>query len=230
MTTRTNASATQRLGNLPEIFSGGDLTVRFGWTSGIASSYLAHWRKAGLVKSLGGRADVHMNLVVNLNANPLAALSRAYPQAVKVGIDILREAGWTTQIPTCIDIALPANYSLHDIEGFSFTKRNAVWFSRVRPGTVFVENGIHQLKAAWALADMLARAQDLRVRGAWLPDPEDMDWHSVRADKHLANALAAFALPRTCLEGSGFEKIYDALALHHTKLATRASAADFRTP
>lgn len=49
----------------------------FGWSSRTASTYLANWRRAGLVPSLGGRSDVHMNLVRNPIANPEGALRSA---------------------------------------------------------------------------------------------------------------------------------------------------------
>jgi hypothetical protein len=65
MTKRIYTSAISRLGTLPEVFTGSNVTVLMGWKSGICSSYLAQWRKAGLIKSLGGRSDVHMNLVRN---------------------------------------------------------------------------------------------------------------------------------------------------------------------
>ncbi|MGH8338045.1 MAG: hypothetical protein ACRETL_14755 [Gammaproteobacteria bacterium] len=209
MTERTYTSAIQRLSALPEVFTGSELTVLFGWKSSIASSYLAHWRKAGLVKSLGGRSDVHMNLIRNSQVSPELALRRAFPAAVKVGVDILRAAGWTTQIPTQPEVAVPATRSLHAVNGFELTTRTEKWLQTVKPGLQQVADGIDRLRPAWALADMLARARDRRVKHAWLPDPEDLDLDSVRQSSDLARALPAFALAPDCLDDPGYVSIYD---------------------
>jgi hypothetical protein len=210
MIKRIYTSAVSRLAILPEVFTGGDLTVLLGWKSGICSSYLAQWRKAGLIKSLGGRSDVHMNLVRNRQVNPELALRRVFPNSVKVGVDILREAGWTTQIPTALEVAVPTASSLYDLPGFTLSTRTAKWFQRVAPGTDKVQQGIDRLQPAWALADMLARAQDARVRNAWLLDPEDLDLESVRRDKKISVALQAFGLGMDCVEDAGYERIYAA--------------------
>jgi hypothetical protein len=210
VTERIYTSAVSRLAALPEVFTGGDLTVLFGWKSGICSSYLAQWRKAGLIKSLGGRSDVHMNLVRNRQVNPELALRRVFPNSVKVGVDVLREAGWTTQIPTALEVAVPTASSLYDLPGFTLSTRTAKWFQRVAPGTDKVQQGMDRLQPAWALADILARAQDARVRNAWLLDPEDLDLENVRRDKKIYVVLQAFGLNKDCVENGGYERIYNA--------------------
>lgn len=208
MSDRPNTSAVQRLSALPEVFTGSDLTILFGWKSAVASTYLALWRKAGLVKSLGGRADVHMNLVQNRRVNPEQALRRAYPRAVKVGVDVLRQAGWTTQIPSAVDVAIPTASGLHAIEGFHLRHRSNKWFESVSTGTLKATLGIDQLQPPWALADMLARAQDRRVLDAWLPDPDDLDMDAVFADKGLAQAMAALGV--SMKEAGDYEVIHAA--------------------
>ena len=194
MSDRQYTSATQRLSTLPEVFTGSDLTIVFGWKSAVASTYLALWRKAGLVKSLGGRSDVHMNLVQNRGVNPEQALRRAYPRAIKVGVDVLRQAGWTTQIPSVVDVAIPKASGLHAVEGFHLRHRSDKWFEAVSSGVQKVTLGIDQLQPTWALADMLARAQDRRVQEAWLLDPDDLDLDAVFEDKSLPQAMAALGV------------------------------------
>ena len=194
MSDRPYTSATQRLSTLPEVFTGSDLTILFGWKSAVASTYLALWRKAGLVKSLGGRSDVHMNLVQNRRVNPEQALRRAYPRAIKVGLDVLRQAGWTTQIPSAVDVAVPKASGLHGIEGFHLRHRSDKWFGCVSIGVQKLTLGIDQLQPAWAIADMLARAQDKRVADAWLLAPDDVDLDAVFADDVLQPALAAMGV------------------------------------
>lgn len=187
-------SAMQRLLDLPEVFTGSDLTVRFQWTSATASTYLAKWRRAGLVRSLGGRSDVHMNLVRNREVSPEVALRRAYPRAIKVGVDVLRQAGWTTQVPHAVDVAIPQSSVPHVLDGFVLSRRSERWYASVLPGVDKVLSGIDQLRPAWALADMMARARDGRVVGAWMMDPEDLDMDSVFSDKEMKKALANLGL------------------------------------
>jgi hypothetical protein len=205
-------SARRRLETLPEIFTGSDLTMLCGWQSQIASTYLANWRRAGLVKSLGGRSDVHMNLVRNRHVNAQAALRRVFPQATLVGADILREAGWTTQIPSRPEVAVPQPGPIYAVVDFILTGRSNKWFSKVASGTTPVDDGLMRLQPAWALADMVARALDKRVRHAWLLAPDDLDLSQARDDPALPAALAALAVDEHSLTDAGYAQIYDDLS------------------
>jgi hypothetical protein len=207
-TYRVYTSAMERLASLPEVFTGRDLTVLYGWTSGICSSYLAQWRKAGLIESLGGRSDVHMNRVGNRLLNSELALRRAYPQAIKLGVDVLRAALWTTQIPSSIEVAVSTGSAAYSLKGFVISTRTAKWMERARPGVQRVEDGLDRLRPAWALADMLARAHDARVRQVWLLDPDDVDWQAVRADKQIEPALTAMGLAMSCLEDAALDALF----------------------
>jgi len=196
----TYISARKRLEVLPQIFTGSDLTVRFQWPSPIASSYLAQWRKAGLVKSLGGRSDIHMNLVVNREPNLDLALARLYPRAIRIGIDVLRECGWTTQIPSSVDVAIPREYVKHGIDGYILSTRSEKWYASIAPGLERAPGGLDALKPAWAFADMMDRASDRRVRDSWLPDPEDLDMEGIMESKDLTAAMTAFGLSAASYE------------------------------
>lgn len=209
MSGKTYTSASKRLETLPEIFTGSDLTMLCGWRSPIASTYLANWRKAGLVRSLGGRSDIHMNLVRNRHVNAEAALRRVFPQATKVGADILREAGWTTQIPSLPEVAVPQPGPIYAVEGFALTGRPNKWFTKVVPGVLQVDDGLMRLQPAWALVDMVARALDQRVRHAWLLAPDDLDLEEARQDPALPAALAAFAVDENDLSDAGYTQLYD---------------------
>ncbi len=211
-TGRSEIPARQRLLLLPEVFRGAEATVIFGWKSAICSTYLANWRKLGLIKSLGTRSDVHMNLVRSPQANLQAALRRAYPNGILVGVDVLREAGWTTQIPSRPEVVVPLASTIYDIEAYEITTRTDKWFDRVRPGIEVVDSqdGVDRLRPAWALADMLARAQDRRVHTSWLLDPEDIELEEARADKHAGKALAAFGLEADACSDESYEQVYEA--------------------
>lgn len=214
----SNVSAFKRLSSVPEVFTGGDLTMLFGWTSPTASTYLANWRKAGWVKSLGGRSDVHMNLAVNRHVNPERALQRVFPMATLVGADLLREAGWTTQIVNTPEVATPQSGPLYAVEGFHLTVRADKWFGKTAPGTLYPQGGMARLRPAWAWADMIARVLDKRVRNAWLLAPDDLDFTLIEEDITLTDALAAFGIPETLGTEAGYSQLYDTFdALQHSR-------------
>lgn len=209
----TYRSAFQRLAQVPEVFTGSDLTMLFGWSSATASTYLANWRKAGWVKSLGGRADVHMNLAMNRHINPELALRRVFPLATLVGADMLRAAGWTTQILSQPDVAVPQTGPRYAVDGFNLVGRPDAWFDRVRPGTLSPAQGLRRLLPAWAWADMLARAQDRRVRNAWLLPPDDLDFDLIAEDAGVPAALAVFGLDAGLATEAGYADFYDMVSL-----------------
>ncbi|MDP3357202.1 MAG: hypothetical protein Q8M51_15230 [Polaromonas sp.] len=207
--TQTYISAIRRLSELAEVFTGRDLTVKFQWSGVTASSYLANWRKAGLIRSLGGHSDVHLNLVKNRNPNLEAALRRALPEACKIGVDVLREAGWTTQIVAQPEVAILPSSPSYKLEDFQLVVRSAVWFARVAPGTQDPHDAAKRLLPAWALADMLARASDRRVRKAWLLAPDDLDLTAAQQDPQMQEALTAFNLAAEIVFEPDYARLYD---------------------
>ncbi|MEO5795632.1 MAG: hypothetical protein ABIP34_12100 [Rhodoferax sp.] len=205
-------SATARLADLPEVFTGRDLTAKFQWPSAIASTYLGNWRKAGLVRSLGGHSDVHMNLLRSPQVSTELALRRAYPEALKIGADVLREAGWTTQIMQQPEVAVMSTSPLFQLDGYTLQRRSLAWFDNVQPGIEKVQGGLDLLRPTWAFADMLARALDRRVRNAWLLAPDDIELEDVAATPGIGPALAAFGLPAAqMLSTTGYGAVYDQL-------------------
>ena len=76
---------------------------------------------------------------------------------------------------------------------------------------VLVPDGFVRLQPAWALANMVARAMDKRVRHAWLLAPDDLELSEVRRDPTLPAALAAFAVDEHHLTDSGYAQLYDQL-------------------
>jgi len=202
-------SAIERLRELPEVFTGRDLTVRFQWPSDTASTYLAQWRRAKLVRSLGGHSDVHMNLVARPQPNAEAALRRALPEAVKTGADVLREAGWTTQIDRQPEVAILTTSPRYKLQDFRLSGRAPRWFETVAPGLIDTDDGVRRLKPAWALADMIHRYLDRRVQGRWLLAPDDIDLDQAASDTGAADAIRAFGLPADAFTQAGYTAIYD---------------------
>lgn len=204
-------SAFARLRDLPAVFTGRDLTVKYGWSTHMASSYLLQWKKAGMVRSLGGHSDVHMNLVQQPQQDVERALRMAYPRAVFIGANVLREVGWTTQIPSAPEVAVPAGSPLFGLENFTLTTRPEAWFLRVAPAIAREGTGVGRLAPAWCLADMIHRALDKRVKSAWLLAPDDLELELARDDPQMGEALQAFELDESCLEGGGYGAIFDEL-------------------
>ena len=208
---RKYTSAIDRLRQLPAIFVGTDLTLRFGWSPAAASVYLSQWRKSQLVRSLGGHSDVHMNLVVQPQPNPEEALRLVRPRALMIGANVLREAGWTTQIVSAPEVVVPAGTPMFTLDDFVLTSRPKAWFDLVEPGIVRASHRLSRLAPAWCLADMVHRARDRRVKGAWLLAPDDIDLDVAREAPDMPAAMGAFGLDVAVLQDDRYGALYDEL-------------------
>lgn len=186
-------SAIQRLQELPPVFRGADLTLRFQWTSKTASQYLFLWKQRGLVQALGGHSDVFANLLVQPRPDWELALRLAMPSAVIVGVEALRRHGWTTQVPDRPEVAVDSSQPVFTVAPFVVSSRPPRWFAASRKG---IKDGA--LTPAWALADMLQRDG----WGGCGLQPDDMDWEAWtdRDRRQWAAACKAYgvdpALPR----------------------------------
>jgi len=185
-------SAIERLQSLPRVFRGSDLTVRFQWTSKRASHYLFLWKGRGLVDGLGGHSDVFANLLIDRHPDWDTALKMAMPSAVVIGIEALRQAGWTTQIPRVPTIAVDGTQPVYSTPHFEVSRRDPVWFAAMRAVLKSTADALPCLPPAWALADMLHQ-------GGWEGSglgPDDIDWSEVteRDEKHWKLACAALGL------------------------------------
>jgi hypothetical protein len=195
---RTQISAIERLQSLPSVFRGADLTVRFQWSSKTASHYLYLWKRRGLVGGLGGHSDVFANLLTHPRPDWEQALRMAMPSAVVMGVEALRRAGWTTQVPHRPTVAVNARQPVFKAEAFDITAREPVWFEQVRPGLQEGGAGLPRLSPAWALADMLHHP-GWGACGLW---PDDVAWSEVNAqdESDWRSACRVFKLPATPLD------------------------------
>lgn len=191
---RQQTSAIVRLQSLPPVFLGADLTIRFRWTSKTASQYLYLWKRRGLVQGLGGHSDVYANLLTNPTPNWEKALLTAMPSAVTIGVEALRQAGWTTQVPQRPTVSVNAKQSVFSVEAFEITPRDPRWFDAASNG---IEGdralGLPVLRPAWALADML-RTHGWGKCGLW-PDDLDLDEIGDQDEVDWQAACTAFDLP-----------------------------------
>lgn len=190
----------ERLRQLPALFRGGELTLGQGMSSATASQTLWRWKQAELVEPLGGKADVFANLLVAPHPDWDAAVRMAMPSSIIVGIEALRRAGWTTQIPARPEVAVRADHVTYlAIDRFQVLPRSADWFAAIEPGVQRpIANSAGLLAPAWALADLLAR-DGWEACGL---APEDIEVDAVEAsDRHAWNAACeAFGLPGDDIE------------------------------
>lgn len=173
---KSTVSAYERLGALPPVFRGAELTVRFQWTSKTASHYLYLWKRRGLVESLGGHSDVFANLVVCREPDWEAALRLAMPSAVLTGVEVLRRAGWTTQIPFRPEVTVNSAEPVYQVEHFDVKPRPPGWFKLLAPGiSRSPARGPSTLSPGWALAEMV-RSEGWGACGL---TPDDIYWDEV---------------------------------------------------
>lgn len=138
------------------------------------------------------------NLLINRHADWEKALLLSMPSAVVIGIEALRQAGWTTQIPQVPTVAVNAKQSVFSTDHFEIKARDPKWFEVTRAGiTDASKEGLPVLAPAWALADML-REQDWGACGLW---PDDIEWSEMSAHDEMQwlDACRAFGLPETPL-------------------------------
>lgn len=194
MTTKTQdrASAIERLRVLPPVFKGSDLSLRFGWTPDEAGQYLLRWKHRDLVRPTGPRAGVYFNLICESSAPETRreeAIATLLPSALAIGATVLHEAGWTTQIPTQLNIAALRRRTFPLLNGVVVFPRGIGWYRlahswlRRSPGRT-----LPRVDAAFALADAL------KMRDGWVPDPDDIDFPEAEDVRRFLEACQALGM------------------------------------
>lgn len=167
-------SAIERLQQLPALFRGSEATIRFGWTAKEASQYFFLWKRREFIVPLGGHSEVYANLIVDRTPNWNRAVVMAMPSAVRVGLDVLRQAGWSTQVPVKPAVAVREGLGVYTVDPFEVSVRDDEWFATVR-SAIDRRGDLPELPPAWALADML-------VADGWGGcglHPSDIDWGEI---------------------------------------------------
>lgn len=191
-------SAVDRLKTLPPLFRGADLTIRHAMSTKAASQYLNRWSKRGLVQGLGGHSDVWANMLATQHPDWEAAVLMVMPSAVVVGIEPLRRAGWTTQIPARPQVAVDSTQRRASTDPFEISVRRPRWFTtsaagieRQQPGT------LPSLSPAWALADMLRQ----EAWGDFGLQQDDIEWDVITHEDEVqwSAACQAYALEMPAL-------------------------------
>lgn len=204
-------SSYERLMLLPDIFKGSDANMLFGWKSATTATYVAKWARTGMVRPLGGRSGIYFNLVVDRNYDLERGLRRVLPMATMTGVDVLREAGWTTQILQRREVAIPDKGPSYDIKDYDLQPRSMSWFMLTEQGVEDEGRSLRRLKPEWALADVIRRGKDRRHKSAWMLAPDDLDLEAAREAPAMEEALAAFRLDMSDLEYDAYGRTFDDL-------------------
>jgi hypothetical protein len=181
-------SALARLRALPEAFTFAAFCKLSRLSNNAAAVCLARWKQKDLIEPAGERAQVYFNKLRSPEVDGslrAAALLFEYPSALLCGESVLHAAGWITQIPSELSVAVLSRRSYVSIKGFGIRGRPLSWFKAVHP---FVNRspdqrifGLPALPAPVALAELYADP------AAWHPEPDDLDV----PDEDIAAVLTA---------------------------------------
>lgn len=166
----------QRLMDMPACFSGNDFMRLSGLSPQSASVALSKLKAKGLIDTAGIRSGIYFNLVADRNAREnckIEALLRIYPSAVLIAESVLHAAGWITQIPSLIHVAVLERLSYQSLDGFLIEGKSKDWYRNIHPELLdektatFPTYGLKALPPAIALMDM--------VRAGVVMEPDDLD-------------------------------------------------------
>src|ERR1700677_5194932 len=129
-------SALARLRDLPEAFTFAGFCKLTRFSNKAAAVCLTRWKQRGLVEAAGERARLYFN---KLKCNEvdgslrIAALLFEYPSAMLCGESVLHAAGWITQIPASLSVAVISRPSYVSLHGIDIHGRPLSWFKKVHP-------------------------------------------------------------------------------------------------
>jgi len=178
---------------LPSVFHVADLAIRLGWKPRTSLRQIFLWQSQGLVERMGGRSGIFANLAVDQYPNWELGLRIVAPTAVVIGIEILRRAGWTTQIPYVPTVAVNLTQRIQPVEHFELVGQSQEWYNEIAGGIRSGEDiALPHLAPAWALADLIKRE-------GWCDcglGPDDIYWDAVSEHDQAewSNACTALGL------------------------------------
>jgi hypothetical protein len=197
-------SALTRLRELPEAFTFAGFCKLSRFSNNAASVCLRRWKEKGLIEPAGERAKIYFNKLRSPQVDSslrVAALLFEYPSAILCGESVLHAAGWITQIPAQLSVAVLSRPSYVSLRGFDIRGRPLSWFRKIHPllepSTEERVYGLRALPPALALADLYADPD------GWHPDPDDLDipdqdhdsvssaFELLGLDQNLAQTVAA---------------------------------------
>lgn len=194
--------AIERLRELPAVFTLAGLCKFTKLSPKAAAVYLHRWKARGLVEPAGERVGIYFNKLKRPeieSSDRISALLFEYPTAILCGESVLHAAGWITQIPARLSVAVLARPSYVSLNGFEIHGRSRSWFRKVHPAVNAPGNekiyGLRALPPALALADLYADPR------AWHPDADDLDIpERETAAVQAASELLRVKLPQAVIQ------------------------------
>lgn len=169
-------SAIDRLRDLPEAFTLAAFRRLTGLSDNAAAVCLHRWKTKDLIEPAGERAGIYFNKLKVPQPDTalrVEALLHEYPSAILCGESVLHAAGWITQIPAQLTVAVLHRPTYVSFRGFEIRGRPLSWFSAVHADVNARSNdrvyGMRALPPALALVDLYGDPK------AWHPDPDDLD-------------------------------------------------------
>ncbi len=168
-------SSLARLRDLPEAFTFAGFCKLTRLSNEAAAVRLARWKEKGLIEPAGERARLYFNKLKCSDVGELriAALLFEYPSAILCGESVLHAAGWITQIPARLSVAVISRPSYVSLHGFDIRGRPLSWFKKVHSTVDPTPDkriyGLRALPAPLAFADLYADPKE------WHPDVDDLD-------------------------------------------------------
>src|SRR6185437_16288909 len=99
----------ERLRDLPEAFTLAAFRRLTGFSENAAAVCLHRWKKKDLIEPAGERAGIYFNKLKNPQPDTtlrIEALLYEYPSAILCGESVLHAAGWITQVPAQLTVAV----------------------------------------------------------------------------------------------------------------------------
>ena len=181
------SSAIDRLRGLPDAFTLAAFRRFTGFSENAAAVCLHRWKRKDLIEPAGERAGIYFNKLKNPQPDTalrVEALLYEYPSAILCGESVLHAAGWITQIPAQLTVAVLSRPTYVTFRGFEIRGRPLSWFKEVHPDVSARANdrvyGMRALPPALALVDLYGDSK------AWHPDPDDLDVPSDQAQEVLS--------------------------------------------
>lgn len=182
-------SAIDRLRNLPEAFTLAAFRRMTGLSDNAAAVCLHRWKTKDLIEPAGERAGIYFNKLKVPQPDTalrIEALLYEYPSAIFCGESVLHAAGWITQIPAQLTVAVLSRPTYVSLRGFEIRGRPLSWFTAIHGAVNARGNdrvyGMRALPPALALVDIYA------VPTAWHPDPDDLDVPPDQASEVLSGS------------------------------------------
>jgi hypothetical protein len=184
-------AAIDRLRVLPDVFNATAALLVTNIPKEQFNQYMWRWQKAGLVRSIGARSDVWINLLATPKPSHetwLKAVRMALPDAIVAGHALLQRHGLSTQMANRVDMIRPAQSARAEIDGVVLHERPKMWVKTLRRLRAVNEEGpLPELDPGAALVDLLHFDPDSI-------DVDDIDWEEMKPEsRQIFNALADYA-------------------------------------